>query len=90
MSTLFYGDDRLAMYVDNVHRTDRVTADRIVNEAASWGLSKSRAAEVVADILERSPAAIAAAQGETDGLPAEIPVLVGAQLARLRRTFDSA
>jgi len=90
MSTLFYGDDRLAMYVDNVHRTDRVTADRIVNEAASWGLSKSRAAEVVADILERSSAAIGAAQDETDSLPTEIPLLVGAQLARLRRTFDSA
>ena len=90
MSTLFYGDDRLAMYVDNVHRTDRVTADRIVNEAASWGLSKNRAAEVVADILEGSPAAIGAAQDETDSLPTEIPLLVGAQLTRLRRTFDSA
>jgi serine/threonine-protein kinase HipA len=89
MSTLFYGDDRLAMYVDNVHRTDLVTADRIVNEAASWGLSKGRAAEIVADILERSPGAIAAAQVETDGLPPEIPALVEVQLTRLWTGFDA-
>jgi len=89
MSALFYGDDRLAMYVDNVHRTDLVTTDRIVNEAASWGLSKGRAAEVVADILERSPEAIAAAQGETDSLPHEIPALVEVQLARLWAGFDA-
>ena len=33
MSTLYYGDDQLAMHIDNVRRTNRVTADRIVNEA---------------------------------------------------------
>ncbi len=58
LSTLFYGDDRLAMYIDNVHRTNRVTADRIVNEAARWGLSRRPAAEIVADILERVPAGL--------------------------------
>ena len=31
--TLYYGDDQLAMYIDNVHRMDRVTVERIVNEA---------------------------------------------------------
>jgi serine/threonine-protein kinase HipA len=37
MSTLFYGMDRLAMYVDSVRRIDSVTLDRIANEAVTWG-----------------------------------------------------
>ena len=83
MSTLHYNDDHLAMYIDNVHRTNRVTAVRIVNEAVSWGLSRQRAAEIVEQIIEGAPAAIAAAEEETDGLPAAIPALVNAQLAQL-------
>ncbi len=83
MSTLFYGDDRLAMHVDDVRRSDRVTADRIVNEAASWGLLRRRASEIVADIVARTPAAVAAARDETDGLPPEIPDLVQHRLAGL-------
>ena len=43
LSTLYYGDDRLAMYVDSVQRTRPVTADRILNEAARWGLARRRA-----------------------------------------------
>lgn len=83
MSTLYYGDDRLAMHIDDVRRSNRVTADRIVNEAARWGLSRRRASEIVADVAERAPAAIAAARDDTDGLPPEIPALVERQLARL-------
>lgn len=83
MSTFFYGDDRLAMHIDNVRRTDRVTEDRIVNEAATWGLSRRRASEVVLDLVDRTPAAVAAARDETDGLPPEIPAVVERQLARL-------
>lgn len=82
-STLYYGDDRLAMHIDDVRRTDRVTADRIVNEAASWGLSRRRATEIVAEVVDRAPAAIAAARDETGALPPEIPTLVERQLARL-------
>lgn len=89
LSTLFYGDDQLAMYVDNVHRTNRVTADRIVNEAARWGLSKRRAAEVVADVLDRLSDAVTAAAAETPGLPNEIPALVDSQLAQVRSEFTS-
>jgi hypothetical protein len=33
-----YGDDRLAMYIDTVQRTSRVTAERIANETARWGM----------------------------------------------------
>jgi len=84
VSSLFYGDDRLAMHIDNVRRSNRVTADRIVNEAAGWGLSRRRARGIVEDVIARSPAAIAAAREETEGLPADIPGLVEQQLARLR------
>lgn len=84
--TLCYGDDRLAMYVDDVHRSDRVTSDRIVNEASRWGLSRSRAAQIVGDILDRAPAAIAAARNETVDLPHSIASCVLNQLRRLLST----
>lgn len=90
MSTLYYEDDRLAMYVDNVHRTNRVTADRLVNEAARWGLSKRRASEVITDVLQHVPAAVTAATAETAGLPPEIPVLVESQLAQMRSELTGA
>jgi serine/threonine-protein kinase HipA len=84
MCTLFYGDDRLAMYVDNVRRTDRVTVERIVNEAVRWGMRRSRATDLVLDLLDRTPAAVAAASDETPGLPPQIPDLVLAQLRQVR------
>jgi serine/threonine-protein kinase HipA len=84
MCTLCYGDDRLAMYVDNVHRTNRLTADRIVNEAASWGVPRGRATEIVDDILGRAPAAIDAAAQDTYGLPESILDTVTSQLDQLR------
>jgi serine/threonine-protein kinase HipA len=84
MSTLHYGDDRLAMYVDNVHRTDKVTAERIVNEATAWGLSRSNATGIVDDLLARAPEAMAAARDETDGVSKELFATVNDQLARLR------
>jgi serine/threonine-protein kinase HipA len=84
MCTLHYGDDRLAMYVDSVQRTDRVTAQRIVNEIVRWGMSPGRAAEIVSDILDRAPAAIAAAREETEGVPDDLVVTIEGQLAQLR------
>ena len=90
MSTLYYGDDRLAMYIDNLRRTDHVTANRIVNEATSWGLSRGRATEIVSDIIDRSPAALAAAEDETNDLPREIPGLVRSQLKLLGSDLGAA
>ena len=89
MSTLFYGDDRLALFIDNVRRTDRVTAGRVINEASGWGMSRRRAAEIVADVLEQMPAAAAAAMAETQGLPPEIPEIIATQLSRMREGFDA-
>ena len=84
MSTLHYGDDRLAMYIDSVQRTDRVTAQRIANEAVRWGLSRERATETIGDLLEKAPAAMVAAREETDGVPDDLVSTIERQLAQLR------
>jgi serine/threonine-protein kinase HipA len=80
MSTLYYGDEQLAMYVDSVQRIRRVTADRIINEAARWGLGRRRASQIIADIIDRTPNAVSLAAAETPSLPAEIPEIIGNQL----------
>ncbi|MGH2791410.1 MAG: HipA domain-containing protein [Actinomycetota bacterium] len=89
MSTMVYGDDRLAMYIDTVQRTDRVTADRIVNEAVRWGVSERRATEIVADILDRAPVAAEAARDETDALPPDVTAVVDSQLSQLRSALNA-
>lgn len=85
LSTLHYGDVRLAMYVDDIRRTERVTGERIVNEAVSWGMTHVRASAIVDELIERLPEAVVAAERETDDLPPRIPDLVREQLARVRR-----
>jgi len=84
MCTLHYGDDRLAMHIDDVRRTNRVTVERIVNEAAGWGMPRTRAHAIVIDVLDRAPVAIAAARAETDGVPDAIITTVERQLAQVR------
>lgn len=86
MCTLHYGDDRLAMYIDDVHRTSRVTAQRIANEAVRWGLSRERAVATIGNLLDQAPAAIAAARKETDGVPNDMVSTIERQLAQLRST----
>lgn len=83
ISTLHYGDDRLAMRIDGLSRLDRVTARCIISEAEAWSISRTRASEIVAELLGRAPAAIAKARAETEGLPPEIPTLVERRLAHL-------
>lgn len=89
VSTLHYGDDRLALYVDDVRRTNRVTADRLVNEAAQWGMSKRRASHIVADMLDRALPAIEAARDETKGLPDGVLGVVKTQHSKLRSAFST-
>lgn len=84
MCTQHYGDDRLAMYIDTVQRTSRVTAARIANEAVRWGMSRERASGTIGDILERAPAAMAAAREETDGVPEKMIDTIERQLNQLR------
>lgn len=84
MCTLDYGDDRLAMYIDSIHRTNRLTVVRIVNEAVRWGMSRNRATEVVVNLLKRAPGALDLAREETKGVPAKLIATVEAQLQQLR------
>jgi serine/threonine-protein kinase HipA len=84
MSTLYYGDDQLAMYIDGVRRISRLTVDRIANEAWTWGVNRNRALRIIRDLLDRVPESIEAAQSATPGLPAEIPQIIRAQCEHLR------
>jgi serine/threonine-protein kinase HipA len=86
MSTLCYRDDRLAMYVDDVRRTDRVTTARILNEASSWGMARRTASDIVSDLLAKVPGAVQRALAETAGVPDEIQRIVTSQLGRLQQS----
>jgi serine/threonine-protein kinase HipA len=86
LSTFVYGDKRLAMSIDTVQRTDRVTGKRILNEAVSWGMSRTTAAATVSDLLDRLPAAVERAAAETPGRPGDLLELVQTQSERLRAT----
>jgi serine/threonine-protein kinase HipA len=86
LCTLHYGDDRLAMYIDNVHRTNRVTVERIVNEATGWGVGRERVTATVEDLLAKAPEAMAAAREETPGVPGEMISTIERQLAQLLPT----
>jgi serine/threonine-protein kinase HipA len=86
LCTLHYGDNRLAMYVDNVQRTDRVTSERLANEAVSWGISRERARTTIDEVLTSAPAALALAREQTSGLPADLFATVERQLTQLLST----
>jgi len=83
LSTLYYQQNRLSMYVDAVQRTDRVTKDRIVNEAALWGMPRDHAETIVVDVLERFPGAVDAARDETAIVPDDLIRVITGQLARI-------
>jgi len=78
------------MYIDNVRRTDRVTADRIVNEAVGWGMPRRRATELVGDLLEGITSAAATARAETDELPDEVPAIVDSQLRQVQSSLTQS
>jgi serine/threonine-protein kinase HipA len=85
MSTLRYGVEYLAMYVDTVQRLDRVTGERIIKEAARWGMSRDTASNIVGDLIVRAPAAIEEAASETADVAGEVIDTVEAQLEALGR-----
>lgn len=88
--TLVYGDDRLAMFIDDVRRTNKVTTDRLIKEAAEWGLSRRRAEAAVALLLDAAPHALQAARDETPDVPEEVVEVVESQVARLRDSFPAS
>lgn len=85
MSTLYYEDGDLAMYIDNVHKTSKVTRDRLKDEAVSWGMRPEAVDVILDELIARAPDAIAAAADETPGLPPEILATAQSQLKQLAR-----
>jgi serine/threonine-protein kinase HipA len=82
--TRFYeGPETIAgMFVNGVREIDDITADDLVVEAVSWGMSEAAARERIAALLARMPDAITAAAHQTQA-PTELVQLVCARLARL-------
>jgi hypothetical protein len=80
LATRFYPDihDKLAMYVDEVQKADRVTCERIVNEAVRWGMRRERAEWIVDDVVERLGAA------EIAGVPDALLHLIEERAERMR------
>ena len=72
------------MSIDSVHRTNRVTVDRLLDEATRWGMSRRRARQVLAALPERLPTAVVTAREQTPGPPDEIAVVVASQMTQLR------
>jgi serine/threonine-protein kinase HipA len=88
MSTISYGDERLAMYIDGAALMRLVTAGQVVSEAVRWGVTQRRAERVVTEILDQLPAAVARAAEEVPEVPGQIPEIVRSQAARLRGSFS--
>lgn len=76
-------DDYMAMYVDTVQNADRVTPERTVNEATRWGIRRTRADEIVSNVLDRLPDAVEAAANVTAAVPQELVDLVIRRVDRL-------
>ena len=85
MSTLYYGDDKLAMYVDDVRRTSQVTRERLSNEARSWGMRADAIDVTLDELIDRVPTAVSVAAEKTNGLPEKILKIVESQLKQLKR-----
>lgn len=90
MSTVRYGDQRLAMSIDGTVLIRLVTTHHILREAARWGMTLRRAEGVVADLLSRVPAAVARATDEGTEVPREIPGSVSSQAAQMRGALSEA
>ena len=78
-----YGDDTLAMYIDNVRRVIEVTTDRPLNEVVLWGMGRKHARNGVEGLLSDVPAALDKARKQTDAVPPELLSFVDEQRRRL-------
>lgn len=84
MSTMIYNDDRLAMYIDDVRRMNRITGLRLQNEAERWGISRPDSRTLIDDLLARLPDAAKRARTDTPDTPEAIATVIEDQSARLR------
>ena len=81
MSTVFYpqADLRPGMYVNQKTSINDISPSDIIAEAKSWGLNQDRVTTRIAHLLDRLPAAIAAAASEVPTVPPELIALVNSK-----------
>ena len=84
MSSRVYDDRRLAMKIDGENRMDRVTAEQLIDEAATWGLGRAAAADVIRALLERVAVAANTAEAEAQLAPAGLRPLIDSNLRALQ------
>jgi serine/threonine-protein kinase HipA len=83
LSTLYYVDGDLSMYIDHVRKVKNVTGERLVNEAVSWGLREEAVRQSLQELVERTPRALELARRATNRVPGEIEEIVASQLKQL-------
>lgn len=88
MSTLLYEMNDLAMYIDDVRRIQRVTRERLRNEAKSWPMRQEAIDLILDELVELAPEAIEQARDETPGVPDHLLRICVGQLASLSRQDD--
>jgi serine/threonine-protein kinase HipA len=91
MSTVYYSglddlppvDTDLGLRISTKSDINEVTVDDLVDEAARWGVRRSRAIALVADLVERLPAAF-------DQAANEVPTAPGRLIELIRSRVESA
>lgn len=83
LSTVFYPqvDARPGMYINQKTSICEITTSDIIAEATSWGYPQDRVLTRIAHLLDRLPAAIAAAARDVPLVPLELIDLVSARAA---------
>ncbi len=83
LSTAYSVDGDLSMFINNVRKMAKVTGERLVNEAVSWGMREESARMTISELSGRVPEALEAALVATPGLPAAIANIVATQRRQL-------
>jgi serine/threonine-protein kinase HipA len=84
LSTAYYVDGDLSMFINNVRKMAKITGERLVNEAVSWGMREESARMTISELSGRVPEALEAALEATPGLPAAIANIVATQRRQLK------
>ncbi len=84
LSTLYYLDSDLSMHIDHVRKTAKVTRERLVSEAVSWGMNVDSVQLILSELCERVPQALTEAINATPQLPSKIIEIVESQFTQLR------
>jgi hypothetical protein len=67
-----------------VRRTGSVARERLVNEAASWGIREGEGSAIIDELLDGLENAVERAALETPGVPPELIQFVASQTQLLR------